>query len=184
MHSFSIMFFTFAIIFGLYGIIENPIWILPVEILNGSLFGLTFAAALSYAIQVTPIGSEGTLVGIMGMVLDGVGAWSHSPGEMWQHIIQLWIHILIQRILKIWRYLHVFCVSGVPIGSLVGGYMFKRIGSIDSFKILSLIAFITCVVQVVVNNYCINRYSKNRRMNITPCKRIEINDGREKTSNF
>lgn len=73
MHVFSIMFFTYAIIFGLYSIIENPIWILPVEILNGSLYGLTFAAALSYATLVTPVGSEGTLVGIVGMVFDGIG---------------------------------------------------------------------------------------------------------------
>lgn len=67
------MFFTFAIVFGLYGIIENPIWILPIEILNGSLFGLTFATALSYATHVTPVGSEGTLVGIVGTVMDGIG---------------------------------------------------------------------------------------------------------------
>lgn len=73
MHMFSIMFFTFTIIFGLYTIIENPVWILPIEILNGSVFGLTFAAAMSYAALVSPAGAEGFLVGIVGMLMSGIG---------------------------------------------------------------------------------------------------------------
>lgn len=52
------------------------------------------------------------------------------------------------------------CVSGAPIGSIVGGYMFKRIGSIASFKLLSIIAFFTCAIQIIVN-YMLRRLSKN-----------------------
>lgn len=51
--------------------------------------------------------------------------------------------------------------SGAPAGGFVGGYMFKNIGSIASFKILSLMAFITCVIQITVN-FTINRFSKNK----------------------
>jgi len=51
-------------------------------------------------------------------------------------------------------------VLGAPIGSFVGGYMFKHIGSIDSFKLLSVVAFFTCVTQITVN-YLINRLTIN-----------------------
>ena len=53
------------------------------------------------------------------------------------------------------------CVLGAPIGSIVGsGYMFKHIGSIASFKVLSVVAFFTCAVQIIVN-YILKRLSKN-----------------------
>jgi len=52
------------------------------------------------------------------------------------------------------------CVLGAPIGSIVGGYMFKHIGSIASFKLLSVVSFFTCVIQIIVN-YILRRLSKN-----------------------
>jgi len=52
------------------------------------------------------------------------------------------------------------CVLGGPIGSIVGGYMFKHIGSIATFKLLSVVAFSTCAVQIIVN-YILRRLSKN-----------------------
>jgi len=51
-------------------------------------------------------------------------------------------------------------VLGVPFGSIVGGYSFKTIGSITTFKVLSVVAGITCVTQFVVNSW-INRLAKN-----------------------
>jgi len=54
-------------------------------------------------------------------------------------------------------------VLGAPIGSFVGGYMFKHIGSIASFKLLSVVAFFTCVIQIIVN-YLLKRLSKNEEV--------------------
>lgn len=34
---------------------------------------------------------------------------------------------------------------------MIGGYLFKRIGSIATFQLLSLVAIVTCIVQIVVN---------------------------------
>jgi len=51
-------------------------------------------------------------------------------------------------------------ILGAPFGSIVGGYLFKTIGSIATFKILSVAAGITCVTQFVVNGL-INRLAKN-----------------------
>lgn len=73
MHVFSLMFFTFTLIFAAYTFIEDPLWTLPVEILNGAVFGLTYSAAISYAATVSPVGSEGTLQGTVGMALQGIG---------------------------------------------------------------------------------------------------------------
>ncbi|XP_025199984.1 major facilitator superfamily domain-containing protein 6-like [Melanaphis sacchari] len=118
---FSIVFFTFTCIFSMYTIIKNPLWTLPVELLNGLTFALSYSAAISYAAIITPTGAEGTLQGIVGTAYTGIGA---------------------------------------PIGSFVGGYMFKHSGSIDSFKLLSVIVFFTCVIQIIVN-YLINRLTIN-----------------------
>ncbi|XP_026806833.1 major facilitator superfamily domain-containing protein 6-B-like isoform X1 [Rhopalosiphum maidis] len=118
---FSIVFFMFTCIFSVYTIIENPFWALPVELLNGMTFALSYSAATSYAALITPRGAEGTLQGVVGTAYTGIGA---------------------------------------PIGSFVGGYMFKHIGSIDSFRLLSVVAFFTCIIQITVN-YLINRLTIN-----------------------
>ncbi|KAL4085458.1 hypothetical protein QTP88_027316 [Uroleucon formosanum] len=118
---FSAVFLMFTIVFSLYAIIENPIWALPVELLNGITFAMYSSTAFSYAALITPAGAEGTLQGVVGTASIGIGA---------------------------------------PIGSIVGGYMFKRIGSIASFKLLSIIAFFTCAIQIIVN-YMLRRLSKN-----------------------
>jgi len=60
-------------------------------------------------------------------------------------------------------------ILGTPIGSLVGGYMFQTIGSISSFKLLSVLVLITGIVQIVVN-HMINRFSKNRNIKTTSCR--------------
>ncbi|CAI6361482.1 unnamed protein product [Macrosiphum euphorbiae] len=117
----SIVFITFTFIFSLYTIIENPLWALPVELLNGITFGMSYSAAISYAALIAPDGAEGTLQGVVGTAYMGIGG---------------------------------------PIGSIVGGYMFKHIGSIATFKLLSVVAFSTCAVQIIVN-YMIRRLSKN-----------------------
>lgn len=73
MHMFSLMFFTFTLIFYAYTFIKDPLWTLPVEILNGIVFGLTYSAAISYAALVSPAGAEGTLQGAVGVALQGIG---------------------------------------------------------------------------------------------------------------
>lgn len=60
-----------------------------------------------------------------------------------------------------WNYLFVL---GIPAGSFVGGYMFNRIGSISSFKLLSAITLAICFLQIIVNQ-SINRISKDENVN-------------------
>lgn len=67
------MFFTFSTRFFLYSIIENPIWVLPVELLNGITFALAYAATISYAAHLAPVGAEGVFQGIIGMFIQGIG---------------------------------------------------------------------------------------------------------------
>lgn len=73
MHVFSLMFFTLTLIFSAYSVIKDPLWALPVEVLNGIVFGLVYSAAISYAALVTPTGAEGTLQGFVGTALNGIG---------------------------------------------------------------------------------------------------------------
>ncbi|XP_060874136.1 major facilitator superfamily domain-containing protein 6-A-like [Metopolophium dirhodum] len=121
----SVVFFTFTCIFSSYTIIENPLWALPVELLNGITFAMSYSAAISYAALITPVGAEGTLQGVVGTAYMGIGS---------------------------------------PIGSIIGGYMFKHIGSIATFKMLSVVAFFICAIQIIVN-YILRRLSKNDDIN-------------------
>lgn len=73
MNVFSLMFLTFAARFFLYSIIRNPIWVLPVELLNGITYALTYSAAISYAAILAPPGAEGTLQGVVGTAQMGIG---------------------------------------------------------------------------------------------------------------
>lgn len=58
----------------MYTIIENPLWALPVELLNGITFALSYSAAISYAALITPTGAEGTLQGVVGTAYTGIGS--------------------------------------------------------------------------------------------------------------
>ncbi|XP_022182057.1 major facilitator superfamily domain-containing protein 6-B-like isoform X2 [Myzus persicae] len=70
---FSLMFFAYAVRFYLYSIITNPVWVLPVELLNGITYALAYAAAISYAAELAPVGAEGTLQGIVGTTMEEIG---------------------------------------------------------------------------------------------------------------
>jgi len=70
------MFFGFAVRFLLYSIITNPVWVLPVETLNGVTFALAYSSAASYAAQLAPAGSEGTLQGLLGTAMMGLGTYN------------------------------------------------------------------------------------------------------------
>jgi len=73
MKVFSLMFFVFAVRFFLYSIITNPVYVLPVELLNGLTYALAYSAATSYVSELAPVGAEGTLQGILGTALLGIG---------------------------------------------------------------------------------------------------------------
>lgn len=73
MNAFSISFLFFTLRFFLYSVIKDPLWVLPVELTNGITFALAFVAGISYAAEVAPAGSEGTLQGLFGMAFHGIG---------------------------------------------------------------------------------------------------------------
>ncbi|XP_050441930.1 major facilitator superfamily domain-containing protein 6-B-like [Adelges cooleyi] len=73
MTAFSVSFVMFSIRFFLYSIIKDPVWILPVELINGVSFAMAFLSGISYAAKVAPAGSEGTLQGLFGMAFQGLG---------------------------------------------------------------------------------------------------------------
>uniref|UniRef100_A0A2S2RAT1 Major facilitator superfamily domain-containing protein 6 n=1 Tax=Sipha flava TaxID=143950 RepID=A0A2S2RAT1_9HEMI len=136
MNTFSITFLAFTVIFSSYSFITNPLWTLPIEVLNGVSYALSFSVAISYAANVSPVGAEGTLQGVVGTALTGIGS---------------------------------------PLGSLIGGYMFKTIGSIASFKILSVVAFTTCITQIIVNQLIV-RWSKNGHIKDKEYSKVETKD--------
>ncbi|XP_026813003.1 uncharacterized protein LOC113553710 isoform X2 [Rhopalosiphum maidis] len=74
MTAFSISFAMFALRFLLYSFIRDPLWVLPVELLNGITFGLSYIAGISYSAKIAPVGSEGTVQGLFSMAFQGVGA--------------------------------------------------------------------------------------------------------------
>lgn len=74
MNVYSLTFFTFGTRFFLYSIIRNPIFVLPVELLNGVTFALAYSAAMSYAAHIAPVGTEGTIQGLVGACINGIGS--------------------------------------------------------------------------------------------------------------
>lgn len=68
-------------------------------------------------------------------------------------------------------------VLGSPFGSISCGYLIEHIGIITSLKILCVLAFISCITQIVVN-YLINRCSKNEAVKDKYLK-VETKDNSE-----
>lgn len=64
---------AFSIRFYLYSIITNPLWILPVEFINGITFGLFHAVLMSYSRIIAPPSAVTTVIGLSGALTEGVG---------------------------------------------------------------------------------------------------------------
>lgn len=60
-HSMSLILLVVGCRFILYSFIENPWWLLPIEVSNGLTFGLAYACMASYASIVAPAGTEATM---------------------------------------------------------------------------------------------------------------------------
>ncbi|XP_049819916.1 major facilitator superfamily domain-containing protein 6-A isoform X2 [Aethina tumida] len=72
-HSMSLILLVVGCRFILYSFIENPWWLLPIEVSNGLTFGLAYACMASYASIVAPAGTEATMQGMVGAIFEGVG---------------------------------------------------------------------------------------------------------------
>lgn len=60
-NAMSLVLFGFGVRFILYSMLQNPWYILPIELLNGVTFGLFYATMASYASIVAPPGTEATM---------------------------------------------------------------------------------------------------------------------------
>lgn len=57
----------------MYLIIRYPILVLPIELIHGVTFALTYSVLVSYTNHIAPDGTEGTLQGIVGAAFSGLG---------------------------------------------------------------------------------------------------------------
>lgn len=89
MAAFSISFMIFTVRFFLYSIITDPLWVLPVELLNGLTFTLAFVAGISYAAKIAPVSSEGTVQGLFGMAFHGLGEYHDTTSVIFRKYAQL-----------------------------------------------------------------------------------------------
>ncbi|XP_034480769.1 major facilitator superfamily domain-containing protein 6 isoform X2 [Drosophila innubila] len=72
-NAMSLVLFGFGVRFILYSMLQNPWYILPIELLNGITFGLFYATMASYASIVAPPGTEATMQSLVGAIFEGVG---------------------------------------------------------------------------------------------------------------
>ncbi|XP_020801835.1 major facilitator superfamily domain-containing protein 6 isoform X1 [Drosophila serrata] len=72
-NAMSLVLFGFGVRFILYSMLQNPWYILPIELMNGVTFGLFYATMASYASIVAPPGTEATMQSLVGAIFEGVG---------------------------------------------------------------------------------------------------------------
>lgn len=66
-------FFMLSVRFFLYFIFENPVWMLPVELLSGPSIALPYTSLTAYGAIIAPKGLIGTIQGIIDISLNGIG---------------------------------------------------------------------------------------------------------------
>lgn len=66
-------FISFAVRFGCYAYLQNPWFVLPVEVLHGITYAVFYASKTSFASVYATPGTEGTVFGILGALYDGLG---------------------------------------------------------------------------------------------------------------
>ncbi|GFQ94549.1 hypothetical protein TNCT_67221 [Trichonephila clavata] len=69
---------AFAIRYGLYYVLKNPWWVLPIEVLHGITFAVFYASMTGYASDYAPPGTEATMLGIFGGLFEGLGVATGS----------------------------------------------------------------------------------------------------------
>lgn len=60
-NTMSLVLVGFGIRFILYSLLTNPWWVLPIELLQGITFGMSYATMASYASIIAPSGTEATI---------------------------------------------------------------------------------------------------------------------------
>lgn len=60
-NAMSLVLFGFGVRFFCYSLLQNPWYVLPVELLSGVTFGVFYATMASYASIVAPPGTEATM---------------------------------------------------------------------------------------------------------------------------
>uniref|UniRef100_A0A1A9WH56 Major facilitator superfamily associated domain-containing protein n=1 Tax=Glossina brevipalpis TaxID=37001 RepID=A0A1A9WH56_9MUSC len=77
-NAMSLVLFGFGVRFILYSMLQDPWYVLPIELLNGVTFGLFYATMASYASIVAPPGTETTIQGLVGAIFEGIGVSTGS----------------------------------------------------------------------------------------------------------
>ncbi|ODM87098.1 Major facilitator superfamily domain-containing protein 6 [Orchesella cincta] len=87
-NSMAIVLGTFGVRFLLYSILENPWWVLPIELFQGLTYGIFYTNMATYAYVVSPEGTAATVQGIVGSAFEGVGVSFGSliGGFMYQYM--------------------------------------------------------------------------------------------------
>ncbi|KAL7734867.1 hypothetical protein ACLKA6_011145 [Drosophila palustris] len=87
-NAMSLVLFGFGVRFILYSMLQNPWYILPIELLNGVTFGLFYATMASYASIVAPPGTEATMQSLVGAIFEGVGVsmGSQIAGQLFEAV--------------------------------------------------------------------------------------------------
>ncbi|XP_055937436.1 maltose permease-like [Argiope bruennichi] len=83
---FTMSFIAHGLRFLAYAFIENPLWGLLIEFLQGPSYGSFYAALTTYVKLVAPKGAEATVQGISLAALEGLGTAAGSLlGGYWMH---------------------------------------------------------------------------------------------------
>lgn len=73
-HCLSFCFFMYSIRFGLISLITNPWWLVGIELfMQGPTYALCYTCIVAYASAVSPVGTTGTVQGLVAGMDDGVG---------------------------------------------------------------------------------------------------------------
>lgn len=133
-NAMSLVLFGFGVRFILYSMLQNPWYILPIELLNGVTFGLFYATMASYASIVSPPGTEATMQ--VNAIPERIDEENHTKRCFLQSLVGA-----------------IFEGIGVSMGSQIGGQLFDGVGARTTFEIFGIAAFIVFIIHVCVQFY-------------------------------
>lgn len=69
----SLVLFAISIRFLGYSLLTKPVWVLPVELVNGFAFSMCYVVIASYSNLIAPLGTESTVQALFSALFDGLG---------------------------------------------------------------------------------------------------------------
>lgn len=130
----SLVLFAISIRMLGYSLLEKPVWVLPIELINGFAFSMCYVVIASYSNVIARVGTESTIQALFSALFDGLG----EPLSAFYH------HYSFNMILR----KNFVVYKGISFGGFLAGTIYHRFGGRFLFRFFGYVSIVVGLLHV------------------------------------